>query len=102
VEDPLRIPDVAAAVEMSGRHFERLFKRETGQSPLRYYRQLRLSKARQRVLYSNDPLRDIATSVGYLTSAPMARHYAEQFGVSPKEERRLLSAVRGPDMTSVL
>jgi transcriptional regulator GlxA family with amidase domain len=75
VEDPLRIPDVAAAVEMSGRHFERLFKRETGQSPLRYYRHLRLSKARQRVLYSNDPLREIAASVGYLTPAPMARQY---------------------------
>ncbi len=90
VEDPLRIPDVAAAVDMSGRHFERLFKRETGQSPLRYYRQLRLSKARQRVLYSNDPLREIAASVGYLTSAPMTRHYTEQFGVSPKHERRML------------
>jgi AraC family transcriptional regulator, glycine betaine-responsive activator len=94
VEDPLRIPDVAAAVDMSGRNFERLFKRETGQSPLRYYRQLRLSKARQRVLYSNDPLGEIAASVGYLTQAPMARHYTELFGVSPKDERRLLSGFR--------
>lgn len=93
VEDPLRIPDVAAAVEMSGRHFERLFKRETGQSPLRYYRHLRLSKARQRVLYSNDPLREIAVSVGYPTPAPMARHYQELFGVSPKDERRLASGL---------
>lgn len=94
VEDPLRIPDVAAAVSMSGRHFERLFKRETGQSPLRYYRRLRLSKARQRVLYSNDSLRDIAVSVGYLTAAPMARHYQQLFGVSPKDERRLASGLR--------
>ncbi len=93
VEDPLRIPDVAAAVEMSGRHFERLFKRETGQSPLRYYRHLRLSKARQRVLYSNDSFREIAVSVGYPTPAPMARHYQELFGVSPKDERRLASGL---------
>lgn len=100
VEDPLRIPDVAAAVEMSGRHFERLFKRETGQSPLRYYRHLRLSKARQRVLYTNDPLREIATSVGYLTPAPMARHYQELFGVSPKDERRLASGLQVPAQTA--
>jgi len=93
VEDPLRIPDVAAAVALSGRHFERMFKRETGQSPLRYYRHLRLSKARQRVLYSNDPLRDIAQSVGYTAPAPMARHYQELFGVSPKDERRLASGL---------
>jgi AraC family transcriptional regulator, glycine betaine-responsive activator len=95
VEDPLRIPDVAAAVEMSERSFERLFKRETGQSPLRYYRMVRLSKARQRVLYSSDPLSKIAVDIGYPRSAPMARHYEEAFGVSPRDERRLLTGIRG-------
>jgi transcriptional regulator GlxA family with amidase domain len=94
VEDPLRIPDVAQAVGLSDRHFERLFKRETGQSPLRYYHQLRLMKARQRVLYSGDSLREIASAVGYLTAAPMVRHYTDLFGVSPRDERRLTQAVR--------
>jgi transcriptional regulator GlxA family with amidase domain len=100
VEDPLRIPDVALAVGLSGRHFERLFKRETGQSPLRYYHHLRLSKARQRVLYSNDSLRDIAASVGYLTSSPMIRHYTTLFGVSPKDERRLTLSARQSRQTA--
>jgi transcriptional regulator GlxA family with amidase domain len=45
------------------------------------------------VLYSNDPLREIAAAVGYLTPAPMARHYQELFGVSPKDERRLASGL---------
>jgi transcriptional regulator GlxA family with amidase domain len=72
-----------------------MFKRETGQSPLRYYHRLRLMKARQRVLYSADSLKDIAASVGYMTSGPMVRHYAEFFGVSPKEERRLTQGLRG-------
>ncbi len=94
IEDPLRIPDVAAAVDMSGRHFERLFKRETGQSPLRFYRNMRLSKARQRVLYSEDSIRDIATSVGYLKSTPMTRDYKALFGVSPKDERRLFTGLQ--------
>jgi AraC family transcriptional regulator, glycine betaine-responsive activator len=94
VEDPLRIPDVAQAVGLSDRHFERLFKRETGQSPLRFYHQLRLSKARQRVLYSNDSLKDIAASVGYMNSSPMVRHYTEIFGVSPRDERRLTLSMR--------
>ena len=94
VEDTLRIPDVAAAVGLSGRHFERLFKRETGQSALRYYHHLRLTKARQRVLYSSDSLREIAASVGYMSSGPMVRHYTELFGVSPRDERRLTQSVR--------
>ena len=95
VEDPLRIPDVAAAVDMSERNFERLFKRETGQSPLRYYRLLRLSKARQRVLYSADTLTEIAASVGYPRSGPMARHYEQAFGVTPQSERKALNGLRG-------
>ncbi len=95
IEDPLRIPDVAAAVEMSERHFERQFKRETGQSPLRYYRLMRLAKARQRVLYSSDTMTDIAASIGYPRSAPMTRHYTEAFGVSPQAERRLSGGLRG-------
>jgi transcriptional regulator GlxA family with amidase domain len=95
IEDPLRIPDVAAAVEMSERNFERLFKRETGQSPLRYYRLVRLGKARQRVLYSDEPLSDIAAAVGYPRPGPMARHYEEAFGVSPRNERRALAGLRG-------
>ncbi|WP_135450750.1 GlxA family transcriptional regulator [Tabrizicola caldifontis] len=94
IEDPLRIPDVAQAVGLSGRHFERIFKRETGQSPLRYYHHLRLMKARQRVLYSNDSLREIAASVGYMTSSPMIRHYVQLFGVSPRDERRLTQSMR--------
>jgi transcriptional regulator GlxA family with amidase domain len=98
VEDPLRIPDVAQAVGLSGRHFERTFKRATGQSPLRYYHQLRLMKARQRVLYSSDPLQDIATSVGYTTSSPMIRHYTDFFGVSPRDERRLTQTLRKAPM----
>jgi transcriptional regulator GlxA family with amidase domain len=95
IEDPLRIPEVAEAVDMSERNFERLFKRETGQSPLRYYRLVRLAKARQRVLYSDDSLAEIAASVGYPRSGPMARHYAQAFGVSPQNERKALAGLRG-------
>ncbi len=94
IEDPLRIPDIAAAVGLSGRHFDRQFKLETGQSPLRYYHRLRLAKARQRVLYTNDPISAIAASVGYMSPSRMIRHYQEAFGVSPKAERALTQALR--------
>lgn len=95
IEDPLRIPDVAEAVNMSTRHFERLFKRETGQSPLRYYHLLRLTKARQKVLYSKTPLNEIAASVGYSRPGEMTRLYVGAFGVTPSDDRRATPAVRG-------
>jgi AraC family transcriptional regulator, glycine betaine-responsive activator len=95
IEDPILIADVAAAVAMSERHLERSFKKATGQSPLKYYRLLRLKKARQRVLYSTDTITEIAQSVGYAGSNPMARHYTEAFGVHPKAERQRLVGLRG-------
>lgn len=95
IEDPLRIPDVANAVNMSPRHFERMFKRETGHSPLRYYHLLRLGKARQKVLYSNAPLAEIAASVGYSRPGEMTRIYVDVFGVTPSDDRRATPANRG-------
>lgn len=95
IEDPVQISDVAEAVAVSERHLERCFKQATGQSPLKYYRLMRLKKARQRVLYSTDTITEIAQSVGYSSSTPMARHYAEAFGVNPNDERRRLIGVRG-------
>ena len=69
--------------------------RETGQSPRRYYRLIRLSKARQRVQYCADTVSEIAASVGYPRAGPMARHYEQAFGVTPQGERRALSGLRG-------
>jgi transcriptional regulator GlxA family with amidase domain len=95
IEDPIQIADVAEALTMSERHLERCFKKATGQSPLKYYRLMRLKKARQRVLYSTQSINQIAQSVGYASSTPMARHYAEAFGVNPADERRKLVGLRG-------
>jgi AraC family transcriptional regulator, glycine betaine-responsive activator len=95
IEDPILIADVAIAVAMSERHLERSFKATTGQSPLKYYRLMRLKKARQRVLYSTDTITEIAQSVGYAGSGPMARHYTAAFGVHPTAERRRLVGLRG-------
>jgi AraC family transcriptional regulator, glycine betaine-responsive activator len=95
IEDPILIADVAVAVAMSERHLERSFKATTGQSPLKYYRLMRLKKARQRVLYSTDTITEIAQSVGYAGSGPMARHYTAAFGVHPTDERRRLVGLRG-------
>ena len=95
IEDPILIADVAIAVAMSERHLERSFKAVTGQSPLKYYRLMRLKKARQRVLYSTDTITEIAQSVGYAGSGPMARHYTAEFGVHPTDARRRLVGLRG-------
>ena len=95
IEEPVAIADLAEKVGLSTRTLERLFKTATGQTPLRYYRRMRLERGRQRVLYSTDTITEIAQSVGYSTSTDFARLYAETFGVHPADERRRLAGLRG-------
>ncbi|MDH5451954.1 MAG: GlxA family transcriptional regulator [Paracoccaceae bacterium] len=94
VEDPIQISRVANAVDLSTRQLDRAFQRATGQSPLKYYRMLRLKKARQMALYSNDTVTEIALSVGYASSTPLVRHYIQEFGLTPQEDRRAINGIR--------
>ncbi|MGB0968622.1 MAG: GlxA family transcriptional regulator [Halocynthiibacter sp.] len=97
IEDPVQIKDVAAAVNMSTRSLERSFRRATGESPLKYYRLLRLKQARQLVLYSSDTITEIAYSVGYSSTSPMLNHYKEVYGVSPQDDRKNRNSFRVTD-----
>jgi transcriptional regulator GlxA family with amidase domain len=95
IEEPVTIADVADQVSLSERTLERAFKAATGQSPLRFYRLMRLERGRQRVLYSTDTVTKIARAVGFSTSTDFARYYTEAFGVHPTDERRRLAGLRG-------
>lgn len=94
IGDPVSIAQVAAHVQMSPRQLERTFKRSTGQSPSRYYRMLRMNAARQLVQYSKNTMTAIANEVGYPTSARMAQHYRQVFGLSPQEDRKKINMFR--------
>lgn len=94
IEDPMQISDVADAVGMSTRTLERSFKRATGQSPLLYYRKIRMDQARQLVLYSNEPVSQVGFMVGYASPATFMRHYRETFGVTPINDRRDKNSLR--------
>ncbi len=95
IEDPLPISKVSALVGLTERTLERAFKAATGETPLRYYRRMRLERGRQRVLYSTDTVTEIARSVGYSSSTDFVRYYVEVFGFHPAEERRRLAGLRG-------
>jgi transcriptional regulator GlxA family with amidase domain len=94
VEEPLRVADVAALVNTSTRQLDRAFQRATGQSPLKYYRTIRLEKARQMVMYSSDPIAEIALAVGFSSSGPLVRYYKQAFGITPSDHRKQANQFR--------
>ena len=94
LNDPISVAQVAHVLGVTPRQVERAFKKATGQNPTQYYRSLRMKAARQLVLYSKDSMIEIATSVGYGSSAPLLKHYRTAFGVSPQEDRQNINAFR--------
>ncbi|MEO0358255.1 MAG: helix-turn-helix domain-containing protein, partial [Pseudomonadota bacterium] len=86
--EPLKVAEVAGALDISARHLERSFKQSTGLSPSHYYRKMRMEAARQIVMYTNDRLSDIAASVGYVSQQAFNKHYQSSFGVTPNEDRK--------------
>lgn len=88
VDDPLRMSELAAHVQLSERQLERLFREHLGCTPSQYYRDLRLYRARRELLNTDQPSGEIASRCGFRSSSHFARRYAELFGVKPAEDRR--------------
>ncbi len=89
LEGRLTIPELAAHVQLSERQLERLFHNHLGCTPSRYYRDLRLNRARRELLvYMETPIIEIARRCGFSSSSHFARRYAELFKVTPGADRR--------------
>jgi transcriptional regulator GlxA family with amidase domain len=98
VEEPLSLESLCAASGVSIRHLQRLFHTQLGQSPLDFYRALRLRQARQMLLHGSVSILDVAVATGFVSSSHFTRRYRELFGLTPREERRRqIEARRGLD-----
>lgn len=91
---PVSVKDICNQIDVSPRHLERLFKRHFGKSPKLYYREKRLDAARQLVMYSNRPLRDIALSSGFSSAAALRQRYSQAYGLPPEADRDRINMFR--------
>jgi transcriptional regulator GlxA family with amidase domain len=101
LEDPLNIADVARAVGVSVRQLERMFQKTTGNTPLGYYRSMRMHKARQLLLYGKHSIAEVAIAVGYSSSFTLIKNYTDVFGIHPKDDRKKVNMFRVRDNSIV-
>jgi transcriptional regulator GlxA family with amidase domain len=87
IENPAALPEIASGVGLSSRQLERLFLRYLKVSPLHYYMQLRVGRARELLLYSDRPIIDIAVQAGFTSTSHFAAWYKRVFGMRPSEAR---------------
>ena len=88
IEEPLSLDQLAAAIGVSRRQIERLFKRHLDQVPTKYYLELRLRRARELLLQTSMSIMDITTACGFQSPPHFSKCYRGVFGHPPSAERR--------------
>ncbi|MBX9407630.1 AraC family transcriptional regulator [Pseudomonas baetica] len=82
-EQPLRIDDLAKAVNLSVSTLHHRFKAMTAMSPLQYQKQLRLQEARRLMLAEGLEASAAGYRVGYESPSQFSREYSRLFGAPP-------------------
>nr|WP_189934844.1 AraC family transcriptional regulator [Streptomyces sulfonofaciens] len=79
----MRVDDLAGEVGMSVSSLNRHFRAVTAMSPLQYQKQLRLQRARLRLIAAPHDVAGIGHAVGYDSPSQFSREYRRMFGVPP-------------------
>lgn len=65
-----------------------VFRKATGRSPIEYLIEVRLSKAAEKLLKTDDPISEVAAASGFPDSNYFSRCFRRRYNCSPREYRR--------------
>ena len=88
IEEPLSLVELANLAGLSQRHLQRMFRHALGMSPMSYYLNLRLKRARTLLLQTEMSVMNITVACGFQSGCHFSKSYRAQFGYSPRDERR--------------
>lgn len=93
VEVPLSTTELASIAGFSVRQLERKFRALLKQSPVAYYRSIRLRRAKRLIVQTSLSVTAIALACGFGSQSNFSKKYAQEFGVSPSKHRLQLSNI---------
>jgi AraC-like DNA-binding protein len=88
----LSLNKIAAAVHLSVWHLCHLFKAETGQTPARYLKAIRMQQARTLLENSLLSIKEVMNKVGMGDQSHFAKDFRRVYGLTPSQFRTSLSA----------
>ncbi len=88
ISEPLSLVEIAKYAGLSRRQIERLFRRNLGRSPARYYLEIRLDRARHLLIQSDAAIVEVAVACGFVSASHFSKCYRELYGRSPQQERQ--------------
>ncbi|HEY0827089.1 MAG TPA: AraC family transcriptional regulator [Bacilli bacterium] len=81
------IDQLTALLGVSSRHMNRLLKQETGRTILEMLHYVRIERAKQLLMHTNDRVVDIAAKVGYEDTSFFTKLFVRKVKCSPKKYR---------------
>lgn len=96
LEEPLSKEELAQFIQVSVRQLERLFQEHLKSTPSAYYLELRLRRARQLLLGSEQSIIDVAAACGFVSVTHFTHRYRDYFGITPGRERRIVQPPNDP------
>jgi AraC-like DNA-binding protein len=84
---PITNEELARVAHMSVRAFERKFLRSFHLSPQKYLRKFRVRIASHSLVYTSQPLSEVALSCGFADQSHFTREFRRQFGRTPRDYR---------------
>jgi AraC-like DNA-binding protein len=85
-DETLRVDELAALATMSVTSFHRHFRAVTSMTPIQFQKQIRLHKARARLLSQPGDITGAGFAVGYDSPSQFSREYRRMFGVPPSRD----------------
>lgn len=83
--ESLTVEQLATQASMGRSQYSSRFQSITGYKPLDYITRLRIEQAKTLLMRTDDPLREIARSVGFSDEYYFNRRFSQMTGVSPKQ-----------------
>jgi transcriptional regulator GlxA family with amidase domain len=84
----MRLEDLAEAACLSKYHFLRKFREQTGLTPMRFVRHIRVAAAQNLIRHSRLSLDAIAEQTGFSSQSHMHQAFRQQTDQSPGQFRR--------------
>jgi AraC-like DNA-binding protein len=84
----LSLHDIANEVNLSTSHLSFLFRSKTGFSPIEFFNHLKMQKACQHLLFTENRIKEISFKLGINDQYYFSRLFKKVMGVSPEEYRK--------------
>lgn len=86
IEDPLTPDEISDLAKISAHQMERLFAKDIGVSPKRYYLSLRLERARDLLCQTDLSMTNVCIACGFKSLSDFSKSYCGAYGINPDLE----------------